>query len=140
MAEDVKRLDEKIDRLESKLKATFLEVDRRFEDVKTLPIAIEDRLQELEDLILLMQLEITKIKDKTSVTTDFITPQTPDFSERITRVEEALGIKAIQEAPPPEPEEKHEELDLHSEEIEVTDKEEQPTPSLVEKVQKILSE
>lgn len=153
-ADEVKQLEERFEALENKLRATFLEVEKRFAAAKAQPVEIEDRIQELEDLILLMQLEITKIKDRTSVTTEFLTPQTPDVVTRIGRLEEALSMKAAEkEAPPgegeeqlfggeaveetPEPAARPRARAAEAEEKE--EREEKPTKSLLEEVQKILS-
>jgi hypothetical protein len=94
--QEIRRIEEKLERLENRLRTTFQEVEKRFSDIKTQPIVMEDRLQELEDLILLMQLEITKIKERTSVTTEFLTPEGPSMSERLSRIEEAVGLRSIQ--------------------------------------------
>ncbi len=91
--QEIKQLEERFERLENKLRATFLEVEKRFDEVKAQPHDIEDRIQELEDLILLMQLEITKIKERGSITTEFLTPQAPDINQRLSRMEEALSLK-----------------------------------------------
>lgn len=147
---EIKQLEERFDRLENKLRATFAEVERRFEEVKAQPLGVEDRIQELEDLILMMQLEITKIKDRTSITTEFMTPDTPGMAERLNRLEEALSIK-LSEPESAKLEEGEEPLELRDEEEpaaggdieeakEVQEAKEKRHPkSLLEEVQQILS-
>ncbi|MBI4170190.1 MAG: hypothetical protein HY514_00710 [Candidatus Aenigmarchaeota archaeon] len=100
--QEIKQLEERFERLENKLRATFLEVEKRFEEAKAQPHDIEDRIQELEDLILLMQLEITKIKERGSITTEFLTPEAPDLHQRLSRMEEALSLKLAEKEPPQE--------------------------------------
>lgn len=54
---------------------------------------MEDRLLETEDLILLMQLEITKIKEKLGQDIDVeLTPKVShDIEDRVRRIEEEIG-------------------------------------------------
>lgn len=90
MPDKLKEMEERLDKLENRLKVTFLEIEKRFESFKQeQPIGIEDRLQELEDLLLLIQLEVSKLKDRTSI--DFgIGAPAPDISERLSKLEEAV--------------------------------------------------
>jgi len=86
-------MEERFGRLEEKLKMTFNEIEKRFEQVQQQPhINIEDRVEELEDLLLLLHLESTKMREKVGDGLDFgITPATPAISERLTRIESELA-------------------------------------------------
>jgi chromosome segregation ATPase len=92
MGDKNKDLEARVDRLESRLKTTFLEIERRFEAQKMedpVVSAFETRIQELEDLLLLLQLEITKIKDKVGSGEQFISASPRlDLEERIKKIEE----------------------------------------------------
>lgn len=104
MADKLNELEERIDRLDNKLKATFLEIEKRFESFRQeQPMSIEDRLQELEDLLLLVQLEVTKMRDRSTFleTSDV----TPDVIERLNKLEKAVAAPHIAE---PYPAETHE--------------------------------
>ncbi len=154
---ETKQLEDRFDRMENKLKTTFLEVEKRLVEIKQQPSDVEDRIQELEDLILLMQLEITKLKEKTGTTAEFLTPESPNILERMNRMEEAMSMKAAEEpkAEEGEPlfEETEEITDAHGEPIVVKkaalkeeaaeeETEERPAKrgkSLAEEVQQILS-
>lgn len=92
MGDKVKELDERMEKLENRLKSTFIEIERRFENLKVdqpAVVGIEERIQEVEDLVLLLQLEITKIKEKTGTEVDFGTTPSPqrDLEERIEKLE-----------------------------------------------------
>lgn len=61
-----KELESRLNRLEDRLKATFLEIEKRFESLNVSEPAInivEQRVQEIEDLLLLLQVDITKLKE-----------------------------------------------------------------------------
>lgn len=91
-----KDLEEKLERLENRLKSTFLEIEKRFESLKTeepFALSIETRMQELEDLLLLQQLEITKIRDRVGDIGFSSEPVAPNIEERLRRVEESVGEK-----------------------------------------------
>jgi len=153
---EAKQLEDRFDRMENKLKTTFLEVEKRLAEIKQQPSDVEDRIQELEDLILLMQLEITKLKEKTGTTAEFLTPESPNILERMNRMEEAISMKAAEEPKTDEGEplfEEAEEItDTHGEPVVVRkaapareeaaeEQEEKPKrgKSLAEEVQQILS-
>jgi hypothetical protein len=92
MGDKTKDLEARVDRLESRLKTTFLEIERRFETQKIedpVAAAFETRIQEIEDLLLLLQLEITKIKDKVGSGEQFISASPRlDLEERVKKIEE----------------------------------------------------
>lgn len=68
---DVKKLDERINNLESKLKAAFTDVETKISSLSTTDKdSIEERFQEVEDLILLLQVEQMKIKEKLHASID----------------------------------------------------------------------
>lgn len=92
-ADKVAELEEHINRLEEKLKVTFVEIEKRLNERQQTPeMNVDERIQELEDLLLLLQLENTKLKEKVHEGLDFgIVPNTPDISERLNRIETELG-------------------------------------------------
>lgn len=98
MADKIKEMEERLDRLEGRLKTTFLEVERRFEATKIEEPAIvnvEERIQEIEDLILLLQLELTKIKEKTGGEEFISIAGQPDLEERMKKMEEMLSSPIV---------------------------------------------
>ena len=86
-------IEERFARLEEKLRVTFLEIDKRLpkpEEHKESPL--EERIDELEDLLLLLQLENTKLKEKVGEGLDFgISPSAPGVNERLEKIEEELS-------------------------------------------------
>lgn len=91
MGDKVKDMEERLDKLENRLKVTFLEIEKRFESLKEeQPISVEDRLQELEDLLLLIQLEVTKMREKSNPLDFSIGTTAPDIKERLDKLEEAV--------------------------------------------------
>jgi len=101
LMDKVKEIEERLDRLENRLKATFLEIEKRFEQLQSsqpVQMAPEDRLQELEDLILLMQLEITKLKKNIGEGLEFgPAPAMPDVEERLHKLEESTTMEVLKE-------------------------------------------
>ncbi len=68
---DVKKLEEKLNNLESKLKATFEELEKRLNDLAaTHTDTSENRFQEIEDLVLLIQVEQMKIMERMHASLD----------------------------------------------------------------------
>ncbi len=131
---ELRELEDRFEQLENKLKTTFTEVEKRLDLLKVQPVDIMDRIQELEDLILLMQLEITKLKDRVSISTDFLTPDSPGMMERLNRIEEAVSIKESDKDVPEEGESLfHPQADENSPQII------QKENSLLKEVQKILA-
>lgn len=96
MADKVVELEERLNRLEEKLRLTFGEIEKRLTQGQPQAASdIEERLQELEDLLLLLHLENTKLREKVGEGLDFgITPATPDISERLTRIESELATRS----------------------------------------------
>lgn len=90
--EHVEKLQDHLNRLEDKLKANFLEIEKRFSDLRVnLPANIDDRLQEMEDLLLLLQVENMTMKEKFSGDFDIgMTPKIPNMEERLVSVEAQL--------------------------------------------------
>ena len=86
-------MEERFGKLEEKLKLTFTEIDKRLVQMQQQPhYSAEDRIEELEDLLLLLQLESTKIREKVGDGLDFgIVPSAPDISERLTRMESEIA-------------------------------------------------
>ena len=97
----VAELEEHFNRLEEKLRVTFVEIEKRLNERQQTPeMNIDDRIQELEDLLLLLQLENTKLKEKVHEGLDFgIVPNAPDISERLNRVETELASHTVGAAP-----------------------------------------
>lgn len=98
MADKVTELEERLNRLEERLKLTFVEIEKRM----TQPAAAaptfdaNDRIDELEDLLLLLQLENTKLKERVGDGLDFgITPSVPDISERLNRIESEIANRPV---------------------------------------------
>ena len=98
MVDKLTELEERFNRLEEKLKITFIELEKRLnqQQLHDQPQTnVEDHIQEIEDLLLLLQLENTKMKEKIRDGLDFgIIPNVPDVSERLTRVESELASHA----------------------------------------------
>src|SRR3989338_4813952 len=87
-------IDQRINGLEERLKLVFSEIEKRLDQVKPHEeYSTEERLQEMEDLMLLLQLETTKIREKVGETSiDFgLATSVPDAAARLTRIEEELG-------------------------------------------------
>ncbi|MBI2579611.1 MAG: hypothetical protein HYW27_01790 [Candidatus Aenigmarchaeota archaeon] len=90
LEDKLREMEERINRLENKLKLSLFEAEKLAGQPKEGP---EERLLEMEDLILLMQLEITKIKDKLSQEIDVeLTPKVSQSADdRLTRIEEEIA-------------------------------------------------
>lgn len=94
MADKVAELEERLNRLEEKLRLTFTEVEKRLAP-QPQEYTFEERIQELEDLILLLQLENTKLKEKVGEGLEFgLAPSTPDISGRLATIESELATRA----------------------------------------------
>lgn len=92
----IAELEERFNRLEEKLKVTFNEIEKRFSQLQQTPETnAEERIQELEDLLLLLQLESTKLKEKVGEGgLDFgITASGPGVAERLERIETELSSR-----------------------------------------------
>lgn len=100
-ADKLAEFEERFGKLEEKLKITFNEIERRFEQLQQPPeTQLDERIQELEDLLLLLQLENTKLKEKVGEGLDFgITPNVPDVSERVGRIEAELASRPVAVTP-----------------------------------------
>lgn len=88
-------LEQRLMVLENRLKATFTEIERRFEELRSQQKHgdIGERMTELEDLLLLLQIEVTRLKDKAGAGSDIgITPDTPPLGERLNRLEHEVSI------------------------------------------------
>ena len=85
---DVKKLDERINNLESKLKSVFAEIEAKISSLSTTDkTGIEERFQEVDDLMLLLQLEQMKIKEKLHASADI------GFGEEHLSVEDTGDMK-----------------------------------------------
>lgn len=99
MSDKVAELEERINHLEERLKLTFVEIEKRMTAPAQAPSAasidVSDRVDELEDLLLLLQLENTKLKERVGEGLDFgITPSVPDVSERLNRIESEISNRS----------------------------------------------
>lgn len=94
MADKTREIEDRVDRLENRLKATFIEIEKRFEQLKNdKPFTVEDRIQEIEDLLLLVHLELTKLKEQKSMEFELMPTGVPDVSERLNKLEQQLSSK-----------------------------------------------
>lgn len=75
---DVKKLEERMNNLEAKLKTAFADIEARIGSMSNNDISsIEERFQEMEDLILILQVEQMKIKEKLQASADIGFGETP---------------------------------------------------------------
>ena len=95
MIDKTAELEQKFNRMEDRLKVVFGEIESRLEAMQHKPeYSFEERIQEIEDLLLLLQLEATKLKEKVGEGLDFgITPSVPDLQQRLVRLEEEVAEK-----------------------------------------------
>ena len=94
LEDKLKEIEERLNRLENKMKVSLFEVEKLVnQQHPKQEEPIEERLLEMEDLILLLQLENTKMKDKISQDIDIeLTPKVSQSAEeRISRLEEEIG-------------------------------------------------
>lgn len=89
----IQELEERLNNLEKKTKATFTEVEKRLAvapEQLNVPEAISDRLNELEDLLLLSQVENTKLKDMIAGTQNVENIESGDIGKRLNKIEEKV--------------------------------------------------
>ncbi len=91
MTVDLLTLDDRLTRLENRIKSNFFEIEKKFAELseKESPQG-EHRIQEMEDLLMLIQLENTKIKEKLGSQEALAAPD-GDMSDRVARIESELG-------------------------------------------------
>ncbi|MBI2076238.1 MAG: hypothetical protein HYT72_03250 [Candidatus Aenigmarchaeota archaeon] len=90
--DDLQGLNQRLSALENRIKTNFFEVEKRLAETEQKPGGEsigEERLQEIEDLVLLLQIESTKIKEK--IGTQDVIESAPLLEQRITKIEEKLG-------------------------------------------------
>jgi len=91
----IQELEERLNRLEMRLKSNFLEIEKRFSEVPgqtSLPEDINERFNELEDLILLLQVDNTKIKEQFTGNLSFgADVDTASINERINILDEKIS-------------------------------------------------
>src|SRR3989338_2779063 len=56
-------LEQRLSNLEDKIKRNFFEVEKRLSSIEVSPKNVEERVKEVEDLQMLSQLEIMKLKE-----------------------------------------------------------------------------
>lgn len=128
------KIEEKLNRLEDNIKVKFFEVEKKFANIEsTGSVAILDRIQELEDLLLLIQVEITKVKEARNETfmpameENVGTIQLPaNIEQRLGRIEDELSSLQDKSA--------HE---IEAEEIEINDEKPTMKKEVIIKEQKI---
>lgn len=90
---DVVELEERLTRLENRIKTNFFDIEKKFADLSQKPE--DERLHELEDLVLLIQLENTKLKDKLG-TQDTLATEPGVMGDRVSKLESAIGeLKSV---------------------------------------------
>jgi tetrahydromethanopterin S-methyltransferase subunit G len=90
-------LNERLNALEERLRYVLGELEKRIESTQQhTDHPPEERFQELEDLLLLLQLETTKMKDRVGEGgLDFgVTPTVPDMAARLNRLEEEVANRS----------------------------------------------
>ncbi len=94
---DMQEITERLDRLENKMKVNFFEIEKRF--AKISPDSgnddidqLKDRLQELEDLQMYLELENMKLKEKIGDSSPFYSA---DIEERIKKLESQSGSHVV---------------------------------------------
>ena len=86
-------IEDRLNYLENKNKVNFFNVEKRLTNLESTSSQeafdkLNDRIQELEDLLLLLQLESTKIKEKISGGTGLELLKATNVEERLSRLEE----------------------------------------------------
>ncbi len=90
---DTEEIKERLDRLENRTKMNFFEIEKRFSQL-AVPSGneeiekLKDRIQELEDLQMYLELENIKIKEKISDTGPY---SSPDLDQRVKHMEEKMS-------------------------------------------------
>lgn len=89
MPVDLLTLDERLTRLENRIKTGFFEIEKKFASAPAAPEeGVHERLQEIEDLVLLIQLENTKIKEKLG--TQEPMAESSGATERLAKLESVI--------------------------------------------------
>lgn len=87
---DVVELEDRLTRLENRIKTNFFDIEKKFADISEKSSEVPDeRLQELEDLVLLIQLENTKLKEKLG-TQETLSAEPGGIAERISKLESVI--------------------------------------------------
>ncbi len=88
-------IEERMDRIENRLKSNFFEIEKRLVHLESsAPAALGERVHELEDLLLLLQLENMRIKEglpKLADTPDDKSSVEPEIENRLAAIEEKLA-------------------------------------------------
>ncbi|MBI4162191.1 MAG: hypothetical protein HY513_00780 [Candidatus Aenigmarchaeota archaeon] len=85
---DVRKLEEKLNNLESRLKAVFEELEKRLNELAASHADnLESRFQELEDIVLLVQVEQMKLVERVNSSIDISFPSSAATDSRTTELE-----------------------------------------------------
>ena len=107
---DAEKIDQRLSKLEDRIKDNFLDIEKKFQKIEgflgeretgdveivegkekiTNMKELTDRIQELEDLLLLIEMENTKIKEKIVGSANIETPV--DVLTRIQKLEEKVAV------------------------------------------------
>lgn len=94
-------LNRKLEKLEDKLKANFFEIEKRLvnlESPQEPTPGLNEKIEEIEDLLLLVQLENVKMKD--ALKQEPLQQTVPeDIEERLTKLEQRGPTEALTETP-----------------------------------------
>ncbi|MFH0832447.1 MAG: hypothetical protein V1900_01850 [Candidatus Aenigmatarchaeota archaeon] len=101
-------LEGRLIKLENRSKENFFEIEKKFTTFESkpaegLPEKVEERMHELEDLLLLLQVEYTKIKEAPPAPKAVAAPSVPvistDMEQRLARLESDVKAKPIPAMP-----------------------------------------
>ncbi|MBI5347188.1 MAG: hypothetical protein HZB66_01115 [Candidatus Aenigmarchaeota archaeon] len=90
---DIQEISERLDRLENRIKINFFEIEKKFAKISPEGgseemVALKERIQEIEDLQMYLELENIKLKEKMS---DAGPSYSSDVEDRLKRIEEKSG-------------------------------------------------
>ncbi len=99
---DINNIESRLSKIEEKIKFNLFEIERRLIDLEAAkPAMLEDRVQHVEDLLMLIQIENEKIKQMLAAR--FPAPAgahvAADIEERLARLEERLPEGSLDQTP-----------------------------------------
>lgn len=74
----LQELQERMDRVEQKMRSSMLEIERRLESASD-----EGKIKELEDALLALQVDVTKLKERSYA----LNPKRAELEERVRKLE-----------------------------------------------------